>query len=258
MDYWQRRKLVKLVVIAVLVIGAIWGIRELLRPHASLVTIKYVEDLETFQRSPKMGGYTRAVSTEDKQMVQEWIRFLEEIGKCGESEAGYLDQPFPCYIVEYRMGTSVWTAMLQVTENRAGRSYQFFGGEVLELDADKDFFGRAGELMAKTEAQKKGATLLDSGELSNGTGLDTRWELNRSSGKYVELLVENKGENSVVAAINGQDEQTLQPGETGKLCVEVTQDALGGDREYLFRVVCGTNGGAVNIRYEITQRDTQG
>lgn len=258
MGYWERRRLAKILIIAALVVGAIWGIRELLRPDAKLVTIKYVEDLETFQSVSTAGGYTRVVTTEDKKLVNEWIDFMLDIEKGEKLDNGYLDQPFPCYIIEYRLGKNVWTAMVQVTENRAGRSYQFFGDDIFALDPEKDFFGRAGELMAKTEAQKKGEVLLDSGEISNGTGLDTRWELNRSSGKYVELLVENNGENSVVAAINGQNEQTLQPGETGKICVEVTRDALGRDREYLFRVVCGTNGGAVNIRYEITQRDTQG
>ncbi len=155
MDYWQRRKLAKILIIAVLIIGAVWGVRELLRPHAKLVTVKYVEDLETFQSVRVAGGYTKAVTTEDRKMVEQWIDFMLEVERGKKAADEHLDQPFPCYIIEYRLGKNVWVAMLQVTENRAGRSYQFFGGDVFELDPAKDLFQRAGELMEQTEAVKK-------------------------------------------------------------------------------------------------------
>ncbi len=98
---------------------------------------------------------------------------------------------------------------------------------------------------------------LGSGESNSITGLEMTRKLNRSNGKYVNLYVENNGSNSVVATINGQSERTFQPGEKGCIYVEVTQGFLGTDKDYAFKVVTGTNGGSVNIHYEITQRDTQ-
>lgn len=156
MGYWQRRKLAKLLIIAALVIAAVWGVRELLRPDAQLVTVKYVEDLETFQAVKVAGGYTRAVTTRDKKLVNEWIDLMLAVEKGEKVASGKLDQPFPCYIVEYRLGKNVWVAMMQVTEDRAGRSYQFFGDDVFQLDPAKDLFRRTGELMARTEAAEKG------------------------------------------------------------------------------------------------------
>lgn len=152
MDYWKKRKLRNIIIIAVLVLAALWGVRMLLRPHARMVTVKYVEDEATLHSVRNSGGYTRAVSTDDKEMIEEWIDFMVEIEKGDEPESAYLDNPFPCYIIEYRMKKNTWIAMLQVTENRAARTYQILGSEMFELDADKDFFQRAGELMEKTEA----------------------------------------------------------------------------------------------------------
>ena len=82
-------------------------------------------------------------------------------------------------------------------------------------------------------------------------------KLNKSNGKYVNFYVENNGSHSIVATINGQSERTFEPGEKGHIYVEVTQGLFGTDKEYVFKVVPGTNGGSVNIHYEIAQRDTQ-
>jgi len=102
---------------------------------------------------------------------------------------------------------------------------------------------------------KPGVTGIDSGEISSNTGLEVSRKLNKSNGKYVNLYVENNGPNPVVATINGQNERTFKAGEKGHIYLEVTQTFWGGDREYVFKVVPGANGGSINIYYKIDQRD---
>lgn len=97
--------------------------------------------------------------------------------------------------------------------------------------------------------------VIDRGNISNNTGLKTSGKLNKSNGTYVNLYVENKGSNDVVATINHQSERTFKPGEKGYIYVEVTQGFLDADKNYAFNVVPGTNGGSVQIFYAIAQRD---
>ena len=96
-------------------------------------------------------------------------------------------------------------------------------------------------------------TKIDSGDIRSNTGLETSMMLNQENGKYVNLYVENNGSHSVVATINGQSERAFKAGEKGYIHLEVTQDLLGLDREYDFKVVPGTNGGSIDIHYEIAQ-----
>ena len=98
--------------------------------------------------------------------------------------------------------------------------------------------------------------VIDSGNLNNKTGLNATYTLNRDNGKYVCLYVENKGPNDVVATINGNSSETIEPGGEGNIYVEVTQGFGDGDAEYVFKVVTGKNGGIVNINYKITQGET--
>lgn len=97
---------------------------------------------------------------------------------------------------------------------------------------------------------------IDSGNINNKTGLDTSKKLNKGNGKYVSLYIENKGSNPVVATIDGQSERIFKNGEIGHIYVEVTQGLFGADKSYNFKVVPGTNGGTVDIYYEIAQRDS--
>lgn len=97
---------------------------------------------------------------------------------------------------------------------------------------------------------------IDSGNINNKTGLDTSKKLNKGNGKYVSLYIENKGSNPVVATIDGQSERIFKNGESGHIYVEVTQGLFGADKSYNFKVVPGTNGGTVDIYYEIAQRDS--
>ena len=97
---------------------------------------------------------------------------------------------------------------------------------------------------------------IDSGNINNNTGLDTSKKLNKGNGKYVSLYIENKGSNPVVATIDGQSERIFKNGESGHIHVEVTQGLFGADKSYNFKVVPGTNGGTVDIYYEIAQQDS--
>lgn len=94
---------------------------------------------------------------------------------------------------------------------------------------------------------------IDSGDINSNTGLKTTYKLNKSNGKYVNLYVENNGTNDVVTTINGDSKKTFKPGGKGHIYVEVTQGFFGGDKEYVFKVHPGKNGGTVNIHYEIAQ-----
>ena len=98
---------------------------------------------------------------------------------------------------------------------------------------------------------------IDSGNIENNTGLSVSKKLNKDNGKYVGLYVENKGSGPVVATINGRSEETFEKGESGHIYVEVTQGRFGADKEYEFKVVPGTNGGMINIHYEIAQRESR-
>ena len=152
MDYWQKRKLRNWIIIGVLVFAAVLGIRELLRVHAHSVTIKYVEDIGAYQSSK---GYTWAVSSSDQDIVKEWVDLMEEIKRKGDKvDPAVLDQPFPCYIVEFRFKKGAWVAMMQVTENRVGYARQFIGDAVFAFDEGDSVFQRVGELIEKTEAAK--------------------------------------------------------------------------------------------------------
>ena len=97
---------------------------------------------------------------------------------------------------------------------------------------------------------------IDSGNINNKTGLDTSKKLNKGNGKYVSLYIENEGSNPVVATIDGQSERIFKKGESGHIYVEVTLGLFGADKSYNFKVVPGTNGGTVDIYYEIAQRDS--
>lgn len=95
---------------------------------------------------------------------------------------------------------------------------------------------------------------IDEGDENSVTGLNDSYKLNRENGKYVNLYVENKGSNDVVASINDTSEKTFKPGAKGHISVEVTQGIFGGDKEYTFKVVTGKNGGSVDIYYKIAQK----
>lgn len=152
MDYWKKRKLIKIIFITVLVIAAIVGVRELTQVRAHSVTIKYVENMEDYQGRQ---GYSWAVSSSDQDVVAEWVKLMEEIKRKGDKmESASLDQPFPCYIVEFRFKKGAWIAMMQVTQNRVGYARQFIGDDVFAFGEEDAFFERTGELMKKTEAAK--------------------------------------------------------------------------------------------------------
>ena len=147
MDYWQKRKLKKWIIFGVLVFAAILCIRELLQVHAYAVTIKYVEDAETYRSSR---GYTWAVSSRDQEDIREWADLMQEIRWKGDKmDSGTLDRPFPCYMVEFRIKKGAWVAMMQVTENRVGCAYQLLGGDVFDFGSDSSFYERVGKMTKK-------------------------------------------------------------------------------------------------------------
>lgn len=98
---------------------------------------------------------------------------------------------------------------------------------------------------------------IDSGNIENNTGLSVSKKLNKDNGKYVGFVCRKQGSGPVVATINGRSEKTFEKGESGHIYVEVTQGRFGADKEYELKVVPGTNGGMINIHYEIAQRESR-
>ena len=102
--------------------------------------------------------------------------------------------------------------------------------------------GDTADAVESAEATPLG-TLIDSGDLNNITGLNTTCKLSVDEGKYVNLYVENKGANDVVATINGSGSRTFKPGEKGCIYAELTQGSDDGGTECVFKVVTGKDGG---------------
>ena len=150
MDYWKKRKLKILIIIAVVAVVVFLAVREMTRVHAHSVTIKYVESMEDYRSSQ---GYTWGVASSDPVIVKEWVKLMEEIKRKGDVvKSGGLDRPFPCYIVEFRFKKGAWTAMMQVTENRVGYARQLIGDNVYAFDEGVSYFRRVGEMVENTEA----------------------------------------------------------------------------------------------------------
>ena len=57
--------------------------------------------------------------------------------------------------------------------------------------------------------------------------------------------------------LNSTEDRRFNLSESGHIYVEVTQGRFGADKEYEFKVVPGTNGGMINIHYEIAQRESR-
>ena len=100
---------------------------------------------------------------------------------------------------------------------------------------------------------------LDSGVITDSVrGLDTTIGLCRGNGTYAVLYVENRGDTTLSARINGQSQHTLAPGEQGEVYLEISPGLLGGlidpgqDCHFQVSPVSGTG----TFYWEIIQRGT--
>lgn len=118
-----------------------------------------------------------------------------------------------------------------------------------------------GELTFGDDADRApaGPWTLDSGVITDSVrGLDTTIALRRGNGTYAVLYVENQGDTTLSARINGQSQQLLAPGEQGEVYLEVGPGLLGGlidtgeDCHFQVSPVSGTG----TFYWEIIQRDT--
>ena len=118
-----------------------------------------------------------------------------------------------------------------------------------------------GELTFGDDADRApaGPWTLDSGVITDSVrGLDTTIALCRGNGTYAVLYVENQGDTTLSARINGQSQQLLAPGEQGEVYLEVGPGLLGGlidtgeDCHFQVSPVSGTG----TFYWEIIQRDT--
>lgn len=91
--------------------------------------------------------------------------------------------------------------------------------------------------------------IINSGTISNGTGLNETYTLSPSNGRYINLYVENTGSVAVVASINGQSQRTFQPGQKGHISITASWYS----RNYQFKAT--PLGGQAEMFYAIAQRD---
>lgn len=143
----------KTAILAALVLVMIWGISELFSLHASIVTVKYVADMETYQSDPN-GGYTSAISTKDKKGVREWIRLYEKIVRDGEkSENRVLSEAFPSYNIVFRLNNRIVQTLI-VTPERVGVFNFLTGSYVLEFEDGNPYYDIVTQRMAEHENGK--------------------------------------------------------------------------------------------------------
>lgn len=140
----------KTAIIAAIVLVVAWGISEIFSLHATTVTVKYIADMETYQ-SKSNGGYTSAVASSEKNVVNDWIRLYEEIDRKGEkSDTRVLSNAFPCYNVAFRLDTKV-VQTLAVTPERVGVFNWITGSYVLEFEDGNPYYEIVAQRMAELE-----------------------------------------------------------------------------------------------------------
>ena len=141
----------KAAILAAAVLVVVWGASELFRLHASIVTVKFVADMETYQ-SKSNGGYTSAISSDDKKVVREWIRLYEEIIREGEkTEKRMLSEAFPSYNIVFRLNNRVVQTLI-VTPERIGVFNFLTGSYVLEFEDGNPYYEIVGQRMAEHES----------------------------------------------------------------------------------------------------------
>lgn len=138
----------KTAILAAVILVVAWGISELFSLHASIVTVKYVADMETYQSNPN-GGYTSAISSDDKKVVRDWIRLYEKIVREGEkSENRMLSEAFPSYNIAFRLNKRIVQTLI-VTPERVGVFNFLTGSYVLEFEDGNHYYDIVGQRMAE-------------------------------------------------------------------------------------------------------------
>ena len=138
----------KTAILAAVILVVAWGLSEVFRLHASIVTVKYVADMETYQSDPN-GGYTSAISTKDKKEIRQWIRLYEKIVRDGEkSEKRVLSEAFPSYNIAFRLNNRIVQTLI-VTPERVGVFNFLTGSYVLEFEDGNPYYDIVGQRMAE-------------------------------------------------------------------------------------------------------------
>ena len=143
----------KTAILAAVVLVAALGISELFSLHATMVTVKFVADMETYQ-SKSNGGYTSAISSDDKKVVREWIHLYEEIDRKGEkTESRMISEAFPSYNIAFRLNNRVVQTLI-VTPERVGVFNFLTGSYVLEFEDGNPYYEIVAQRMAEHESGK--------------------------------------------------------------------------------------------------------
>ena len=143
----------KTAILAALILIVAWGVSELFSLHADIVTVKYVADMETYQ-SKSNGGYTSAISVDDKTAVRDWIRLYEKIVRDGEkSGTRALSEAFPSYNIAFRLNNRIVQTLIVTTE-RVGVFNFLTGSYVLEFEGGNPYYEIIGQRMAEHESGK--------------------------------------------------------------------------------------------------------
>lgn len=91
---------------------------------------------------------------------------------------------------------------------------------------------------------------IDSGSYS-GAHFTQSYYLKKSTGAYVNFWIKNTGSIAVTITINGKNERTFAPGESGHISAPV--DPPGGT--YNFKAIPTSSSKYISIEFRIAQRD---
>ena len=146
----EKIKWKKAAILAAVILLVVWGISELFSLHATIVTVKYVADMETYQSRPN-GGYTSAISSEDKKVIRDWNHLYEAMVRDGKkSENRTLTEAFPSYNIAFRLNKRI-VQTLVVTPERIGVFNFLTGSYVLEFEDGNPYYEIVGQRMAEHE-----------------------------------------------------------------------------------------------------------
>lgn len=143
----------KTAIIAAVMLVVAWGLSEVFSLHASIVTVKYVANMETYQSDPN-GGYTSAISTKDKKEIRMWIRLYEEIARKGEkTECRTLTNAFPSYNIAFRLNNRIVQTLI-ITPERVGVFNFLSGSYVLEFENGNPYYDVVAQRVAEHESKQ--------------------------------------------------------------------------------------------------------
>ena len=114
---------------------------------ADTVTIKYAIDATTWAK----GSYTRAISSQDQDVIAEWLAFCDEtIPEEKQTDINAISRPFPAYVIEFRKGKKC-VIQLAITQLESVIYKEFSKGKYVGYAPKNPYYDQAADMMAMLE-----------------------------------------------------------------------------------------------------------